>query len=187
MAIDRPPPSFRLLDILLVVAATAMGLAGLRIASDFDSAGYVLWWRMNVDGLAVISCPILVAWTLLVLFYKILNPSPSRRAAIGEPGFVACFAALIALIDASTEFAFSIRNDRGGSFPASMYYLFACAKMIENAGWLILGSWMALSLAGRLRPGLTWLDRFGCLVGLCWLVEFAIRHAYFAVFCHFGF
>jgi hypothetical protein len=185
----RLPRRFTVLSILLLVAVTSVGMSGIRFvhqSSTFDPEGYVLQWRMNVDGLALYSSPMLIAWTLFVLLHTLVRPWPSFRTAVGQPGFVACVAAVIALIDATIYFAVCIFAAQSAQPPIPLYYLNACSNLIENAGWLIIGSWLALALAARWRPGPTWVDRFGCFVGCCWSVEFAIHHGYFRLFHYFG-
>ena len=184
---DNRPPRFTLADILLLVVATALGLAGLRILHGlnfFTAEGYrgAPPSRMVVERIAVYSSPVLIAWTLLVLLYTLRRPWPSLRQAVGQPGFVACVAVASALIDATIYFAARAFTDDSLQPPISMYYFNASVTLIETAGLLIVGSWLALGLAKRRRPGPTWTDRFGCLVGLYWLIVFAIHHFYFSLF-----
>lgn len=182
--IDRSERRLTLLGILLLVAVTSLGLLGTRFIhriSDFSPESYYLRWRMNVDGLAIYSSPMLIAWTLFVMLYTMVRPWPSLRAAVGQPGFVACVAAVVGLIDSITYFTMSMVADQSTQPSVSLYYLNACSNLVENAGWLIIGSWLALALAARWKPGPSWTDRFGCFVGFCWSIEFLIHHGYFRV------
>jgi hypothetical protein len=183
---NKPLPRFTLANILMLVVATALGLAGLRIVHDLNFFNVEAYLkappsRMRVERIAVYSSPILIAWTLLVLLETLRRPWPSLRQAIGHPGFVVCAAATVALIDAALYFAARAFTDHGMEPPLSMYYFNATVTLTETAGLLISGSCLALGLTGRWRLGPTWTDRFGFLVGACWLIIFLIHHGYFSV------
>jgi len=186
----RPPTRFSLAYILLFVVATAFGLAGLRAVHDnnfFTKGGYqnAPRARMEVERVAVYSSPVLIAWTFLALFQVLWRPWPSLRSAVGQPGFVACIAAVAAMIDAALYFVARAIKDKGVPPNYSVSYFNATVTLTETAGMIVIGAWLALVLAGRGRPGLSWPDRFACLVGLCWLFIFVIHHLYFSVTQYF--
>jgi hypothetical protein len=171
---------------LVLVAATSLGLAGLRILHGLhlfptDAYRNEPPFRRIVEAIAVYSSPVLITWTLLVLLYTLVWPWPSRRRACSQPGFVACVAVVLALIDATLYFAVRAITDRSLEPPISMYYFNATVTLVDHAGWLIIGSCLALGLAGGRRPGPTWTDRFGCLVGFCWLAISIANHLYFSI------
>ena len=112
---------FTLLDAMVLVAATAAGLAvGLSTRSEpfhfrggatpfgewpslepVDFSGGLLQWKtyrethMLLTGIAYQAMPLTFPWTLAVLALRLRRPRPSLRRLAHQPGFAACVAVAV--------------------------------------------------------------------------------------------
>jgi hypothetical protein len=174
-----------LADLMLLVAATAPGLAVARFADTLGlydervtrGAGKV---RLALEAMYVFGTPVLIPWTLLVLFLSVRGPGPSLRRVAGRPGFVACACVVLTILIQAP--ALIVRASLIRSFSeVGTLYVRATGAISENSGELILGAWLALALAGRRRPGPSWADRFGCILGIIYILIFLSNTFYFAL------
>src|SRR3954454_16947147 len=105
------PRALRLSDVLILVAATALGLAGCRFLlthseTDWSEVwngfrtgrttrlGFVDLWLLAREGIRLAS-PLLLAWSAAVLVSRLRGPRPRRRRLWCQPGFLACLAVLL--------------------------------------------------------------------------------------------
>src|SRR5947209_11055 len=89
---DRKPT---LLDAMIVVAATAVGLACFRpVPPLFYSGPHV--WALSV--LVADVTALLAPWTVALLVIRLLPPRPRLRRLARQPGFVACAVSVMDLI-----------------------------------------------------------------------------------------
>lgn len=176
------PPPLSISDGMWIVAATSLGLAGMRLANGLPDDGQFIAVKGLIGRrLVSYSGPLLVPWAGLVVLLTLWKPWPSLRNAVGRPGFVASLAVILAAVDATVGVALC-----GDPKLSSLFvgYTQAAFMMTTQAGTVIFGAWLALALSGRGRPGPTWVDRLGCVVGLGYLginalLHFAWRVIYF--------
>ena len=170
-------PSRRLTiaDVMILVPVVAAGTIILRsslpgfwrlsgiFAGDLPDPGRLLWLWQWLHGVG--SCFVVPMMAALVVI-RLRQPRPSLRRLGRQPGFVACLAMLSSLVP-------------GGLWVATFYHL---PGQTFNVIWTIityytdsavLGSWLALSLAGRWRSEPGWIDRSGRVLGWYWIVMFA--------------
>ncbi len=178
---------FRISDLLILVAASAPGLVLLRIADNLNlfevnTLQDVPWGRLFIEHLSVIGECTLGPWTLVVLALSLQRPWPSLRDVVGRPGFVACVCVTLASIPSVLYFTIGIMTsqDIEPSF-TNMYANNALGRLVHGAGQLIIGAWLTLALLGRWQPGPTWMDRLGCLLGLCFVLIHLWNETYFTV------
>jgi hypothetical protein len=183
---------FTVLDAMILVAATAGGLALIRVLEDPHD-----WWdwrdifhpgsrsisaifdSINSALLKIVEPAWMLTLALACLHFR--KPWPKPRRLAREPGFVACGAVLIAsalrvlgALLGSLELAASqpgARTDVG---------IFATAwETTAGDTWPWLGLtvasvWGLLVVTQTLRPQRNWIDRAGRILGGYWLaISFA--------------
>lgn len=184
---DRSEQSRRrltLADMLILVAATSVGLLPVRLFADqpitrsSDGSGWALAYRILQDT-ATYGVPLLTAWTFATLLLSTHRFQATRPRLGRHPGFVLCAAAavsvLICLIDLATEVWHS-RQSTGLSL-AGRFADVAWDQHVDmmwmyslDVARVVLGAWLALAMLGHGRPGPEWTDRFGCLVAFGWVL-----------------
>jgi hypothetical protein len=184
-----PSRRFSLMDAMVLVAATAAGLAGLRCAAgDLAELGAECWesvavvtappddwsfwgWAMYSSfGLLALFVPFCWAWTLAVAGLSLRQPRPRRRRLASQPGAIACYSAAFALIPALAGVLCLIFMS--GSESASDWdTVFSRSFILVPAltGFAVIGSWAPLVIGKRWRAGSTWIDRAGRVLGFYWI------------------
>ena len=98
---------FTLLDAVILLAATAIGLAGVREYFDMlftqsfrlPSGGWTPGAILgHIPRVLEILFPLLVAWTPAVLVLRLRRPRPVLRRLFLQPGASACGAITLALV-----------------------------------------------------------------------------------------
>ncbi|WP_435008098.1 hypothetical protein P12x_005373 [Tundrisphaera lichenicola] len=193
----RPTPprrNFGLADAMILVAASAIGLAATGWLTDGEPLkeaweifstppqdGWTIGNILMMVGLLGITfvVPSLAAWTLACLLMRFRDPRPARRRLVRQPGAMACLIATIVIglsvvgglaVWATTEPDDFIRSPRlsGAMFGST------------QVGAAVLWCWATMAISGRWRPEPTWLDRLGRLLGLAW-IALAIAVGYVTV------
>ncbi len=89
--------TFKITDAMVLIAATAVGLALARGAYPYDllrpRVGSYLSWLLNGPS----SC-LVAAWAMAVVVLRLRRPRPPRRRLVRQPGFVAGVASLMAML-----------------------------------------------------------------------------------------
>jgi hypothetical protein len=161
----------RLGQLMLVIAAVAIGIVGIRNcdaqmrAIQIDRRHPVNWIVLASTLLASLSTALLVAGLL---------PPRSRLSELcRRPGFAACWVtALVMVIDAVSMIA--LNPDNFTNFEKFIhcfdygYFWFAAGHI----GFGVLISWTTLALAGCRRPEPNWIDRSGRALGVVWIIAF---------------
>jgi MFS family permease len=186
--------TFTLLDALALVAATALGLAGLRfalgelrdvreelweslatIASPGDSRPF-LWAVGAVYGLTVsVLVPFCWAWTLTILALRLRNPHPRLSRLSRQPGAIACYSASIVLVPSLFGLVFLgllswLYFDVRYESPVWQKCLgFFFLLLPASTGIAVIGSWATLFAGRRCLPEPTWIDRTGRMLGVYWI------------------
>ncbi len=183
-----PRRRLTILDMVIVVASVAIGLALLKVRIAF--ADVPLWftsvfstapWRwspqvasLRLSGLLELAIPCALAGTLGTLVLRLLPPRPGLSRLARQPGFVACatFLTVAGLASLAVLATLGLRgrfND-----PARrdliVYYCIATLLMVQLGGWSVAAGWFVLKLSGRYRPEASWVDRLGRAFGLFWIV-----------------
>jgi hypothetical protein len=178
-----PRRNFGVGDGLILIAATAIGLAGGRglasilepevqallsqIASPpsgMPSIGQVL--HLSVF-LGIFSTPCISARTVACLLLRLQRPRRPLRRLARQPGALASFVATVVIM--LTLAAFDM-----ASVLAAPEYFEEFGPLIVFTGSLLLSpallsGWATLALAGHWCPERTWIDRTGRLVGVLWI------------------
>jgi hypothetical protein len=186
-ATTRP---FTLLDAVVLLAATALGIAGARqtwnemvgLRPAIPDAGW-----FTVDGLdqgaklAMFLLPCLVAWTLATSVLILLRPRPPLRKVLRQPGAAAC--AIAAFCMALKLAGWLITDGLAAYFPAPVpegertlhvplwdrVQQEILEDLVDPIGYAIAGTWFLMLITRRLRCGSGYLDRLACMLGILWI------------------
>jgi hypothetical protein len=161
-----------LLDLLTLIAATAVGLALLRISikgmQDWPtavSAGALAASRIGA-GQTYASC-LLAPWSLALLALDLRGSRTSPRRAARGPGFIACAAATagvaLYLVACSIQFA----TGRLSLSPAAVSRI--TGVFDTYAALVVAGAWLSLVLDSRWRAETNWIGWAGRVVGIGWI------------------
>ena len=116
----RERRTITLFDLMMVVAATAIGLSLVQFGwhAKSPAAGFSTWpvsakysdggypstrWVVPIAGRVGPFLPCLVAWTGAFLVIRLRGPRPRRRRLLRQPGLVAAVVALLCESQASKE------------------------------------------------------------------------------------
>ena len=174
-----PPRGLSILDVMIMVAATAIGLNGsiyawqsisslhntplyIFVKSDFIHTWYVIF------AYYAISIPCLIMWTLALSLLSLRRPRDPIRRLTRQPGIAGCWAASVALmINLSAVFVReAIHSDLDIGID-DIYKLIS----FNPVGHAILSLWIISILDNRWRPDPNWLDRGGRILSMIWIVE----------------
>ena len=178
-----PPRRFTLFEGMVLIAATAVGIAcsramwlALGISTTWPDT-----WAAWLEFAAIVfgtTWPILAVWTVAILFLRLLKPRPRWRRLTRQPGLIACLAV-------TTTLAFLVSVVVGISVVDVIIMGFKrinlSALLNEFAELLIfvtpiliqigvLCAWTTLAVTGRWRSERSWIDGAGRLIGVAWFV-----------------
>jgi hypothetical protein len=166
-----------LLDLLILIAAFAAGLALLRISIS-GLGGRALSRRPGAltasyitMGQTYASC-FLPPLSLAVLALSLLEPRASFRRLARTPGFIACAAAITAVILYSVVSALQIALGKLLLDPANLSRIMM--GFAHHAPLMIAGGWLSLALAARWRAETSWVGWAGRILGFAWIGIFLV-------------
>lgn len=184
---------FTLLDALVLVAATAAGIAASREdwirLWELDRAEkyreYGTFWIVASAVIDVFDAAMLclVAWTFSLLLLRLGRPRPRFSRLILQPGMAASAAATMALLvilyfDTQNHIIVSIINISYAIGDWSDWWLLsqnAIEKSTSTTATAVLVAWAMLgcSRLGRCEP--SWIDRAGRILGILWILFLLIN------------
>ncbi len=160
---------FNVVDGMILVAATAVGLA---LTPDHWSRDIKWSWQGMIDPYydatgAVVRgfISVWLSWTISFAICRLRQPRPSLRRLRYQPGLVACQATLSLLVLAVFYdiLAFAITKQ---GFYITGYLPFQMSFLTPP---LVGGSWLTLWYVRRWKPEPGWIDRMGRLLGWGWI------------------
>ncbi|MGO9466671.1 MAG: hypothetical protein ACLQIB_51640 [Isosphaeraceae bacterium] len=193
------PRKFLLSDAIVLVAATAIGLAvfkpyhealgPLRWTGPIGPATRFIGLIQGSWGCLVRAFPFAMAWTLAILVLRLRRPRARWRRLIRQPGLVAGLAAVLVcawrLAGFATMYArvfgdpglavFNVRFTGGiGGFVAGMpgWLVFDLDHFVNTMamiGVAVAASWVFLLVSRQWRPERSWIDRAGRALGWFWI------------------
>jgi hypothetical protein len=169
---------FNVFDAMVLVGVTAFGLALVRLAVEnsppsLRTPTIGIW--LSYSALRIVSLyvvPILLSWTLGFFVLRAIRPRPGRRSLVRAPGTVACAAAVLAIsihLSRNLLEAPGIRSEGWWRLETFLTSLDPAVSLAVGTAWLVLIQ------SGRWRPIGDWVDRFGRLIGLSWIVATVIE------------
>ena len=179
-------PRISLAELMILVAATALGFALLRTTIESSGGGYLRHVPLPYSH----APRRLGFWPSFYYFFALVNGVPQilvacagiivlslrRRRSLPiplshRPGFVLCLAAVASSILTTVV--------RGAALWMQADFLalwrLIVFGILPNAGFMVLGAWMVLALAGRGGPIRSFLDRIGYGLGLSLVVLLALE------------
>ena len=158
----RPCRRFTILDGMVLVAAAAVWLVGVRLTVRSLLDGWDKlrrlgvpplsrpdMWVMYIYGTVVAAVGILTVTFLLI---RLRKPRPALRRLIWQPGMMACtiISIFIPMLPVVT------------------------GRQSAHLLWLLMSmcvafAWLAAWWCSRLQPEPGWIDRLGRVLGACWI------------------
>jgi len=177
------PSGPKLRDGLVLIGATALGLAVLRAKGRFFLGHYYglkspteyfsHWSPVAAVGHGYAWSALLVAmWTLALFWFHLRQPRPRLRRLARRPGFAVCLAAALSYsLSWLLMYVESVVNRATMGLPlwVADFDGYVCGPPLP-AGLAAGSVWAVLALGGRGCPARDWLDRAGCVLGVYWLV-----------------
>lgn len=189
-----PPRNFRLLDAIALTAATAAAFGWIR-AIDRQTQGGLsqdLWEFLRgfqVEGwqdagrlflhreaigwvltlFAHLTMPFVTTWTLTLLPLLLLGPRQAWRRRMSRPGSIATYT----IITTTTYIGLpTILTSLAGlrTAPELLDLEFMENDILIHNGLAILATWITLSVIRRWNAEPSWIDRFGRVLGIYWVV-----------------
>ena len=191
-----PAPAPRRLtisDAMLIVAAVAVGLIAIRpflleLGPGATIDALVVRLRAmprtdlirTIPALGLMAAPTLASLSLALVALRLRRPRPRLHRLVRQPGFTACFASVVACL-ACASAILALRgtyfmDSIGGSDDIGLAQLFAAivlSSSVVASGFVIL-TWLGLAISRNWRPEPGWIDRFGRVLGVFWLVMFGL-------------
>jgi hypothetical protein len=165
----RSVRKFSLLDAMVVIAATAAGLAIDRIAW----LDIIRWGDPNLKSfrgftilVIILSVPVAAMWTTATLVLQLRHPRYRLRRLVRRPGMAACCAATSALaIDGGLAVCAMLGTS--GDFTSRLILVYGLPMM---AGGGVTTVWALSMMAGQYRVSSDWSERLGRLVEFYWVM-----------------
>jgi hypothetical protein len=187
-----PRRRFKLVDTMILVAATAIGCSWMPWISH-QTEGEVSWstffekvdlyrssdqasWTpgevammLAVVGsyFAYLTAPLFMVWTLALIPIRVIGPRPRWRRLACQPGMMAACAAGLAVVFEGLMIALVMliipQLDR--------FQLLELTTPLTPlfVGLAVSTSWMTLLVGRRWRPEASWVDRLGRALGIGWI------------------
>ncbi len=170
------PRKFTLLDLMVLVAATAVGTALWR-AYDPESLplstnvvvdlSVDLYYRVSRAAL------ILEPWTVALLVLRLRRPRPRFHLIMGQAGTAASVAAILIPIVVNLPHLVSVALGPIGPMRAVpwrdvIYFL------PRSCGSGVASAWLILALSGHWRTEPSWIDRLGRALGVGWIMVMVV-------------
>ena len=189
---DRSAPKrkFRLLDAMILVAATAAGCAMMQGISRVTD-GEISWstisesWEdyRETPNLAelmdliepgivalTLTMPLLIVWTLALIPSGFISPRPRFRRLMRQPGMIVPFAVLLMLGLLGLPMVIAISMNGAAILLEAGLYEGLPVYLLPIGGMLVAASWMTLILGRRWRAEPNWIDRLGRALGTYWIM-----------------
>jgi hypothetical protein len=143
-----------------------------RLAAGWNPAS----WLITLTDVIAYAMPLLGGWSAVLPLLRLRSPRPRLRRALGQAGIVATLAAWTggAVGFAAMLCAYGLAETKprtGAAMPFWMWSRkFLAGQMLGITGLAVAAAWLGLLLAGRWRRPEDWIDRFGRILGCCWIV-----------------
>jgi hypothetical protein len=164
---------------MLLVAATALGIVGTR--NCYMEMRQIQTDLMHPENCVVLASPMMASLSLALLASEFSLHRRQLREIFRCPGLAASgvtvlvtamrIVHMLALNPAALpNFRFMRFLDYGFFWPAT-----------HEIGEGVIICWITLALTGCWRPEPSWIDRTGRIVGVVWIIGFALNRYYWFV------
>ncbi len=184
--------SFTLSDALVLIAATAVGMA---LARSWWDVLMIEYFRALPEGslalylklgpiLVIPALPFASAWTVAIMILRLKKPRPTLRLLFRQPGTAACAAAsfLIALLVSRCavgcvcqillrgESSFLLETEERYGDKLSAFLSLEFEPALGSFGLVIGAVWVLLTLTHLSTSEPTWIERAGRGLGGLWIL-----------------
>lgn len=165
------PRRLTLVDAMILVAATGIGLAVIRMWSPafytwqytpIPAPTWLEWSSFVLSAWAFYLAPMPAVWSLAVLILRTLHPRPPLRAAFARAGSAAMLAAAVAIASGVAFLLLDLRNPSWHEMPFEY--------TTYSAGIAVAAVWVVLAAAGIWRAHRDWVDVLGRALGVYWIL-----------------
>jgi hypothetical protein len=172
---------FTLLDAMVFVAATAVGLAVIRTCSPvyytwqytpIPPPTWVNWSSVVFSHWSFYLSPLPAAWALAVLILRLRAPRPTLHRVFRQPGLVASCAVVLCVLAGVAHYLADLHRPS--------YHEWPFEYTTYSAGCAVGAVWLVLWLGGRWRAERSWIDRLGRGLGAYWISMVPL-----VIFCSF--
>jgi hypothetical protein len=173
---------FGLLDVIILGAATAIGLALVRAwwhDGDFLVIPPISKWGFFEVRVLILGpvALLLSVWSFALIMLRLRRPRPRWIRLMRQPGMAAsCAVAVILAFEALRSLVILWKNGPAG-WPDVPGYWRATQPLIPYG---VAGTWFTLALAGRWRAEPSWVDRLGRSLGVFWIILIALDFQLYA-------
>ncbi len=159
---------FSVLDAMILVAATAVGFAGIRGCSpEYYTWPYtpippLPWLNRSAVTLAhwaFYVSPLPAAWTFTALVPRLRSPRPSMPRLMRQPGAVASSAATMLILMGAIHYLVDLRN-------TASWHDTPIELTVFSLGCGVASAWLILALGRHWRAEPSWIDRLGRVLGV---------------------
>ena len=167
---------FTLADAMILVAATAVGVAVARAYYVARMGVVAEFWAPPISMYFGYATPLLISWSVALLVIRLRRPRPRPRRIFRQPGTVACCAVAFVVV---ARPVFMIADGVIGLIsrdpnPFGLVNLHNFLYFFAGDGLGVAAAWMALAIAGCWKPEAEWIDRTGRALGACWIALWAL-------------
>jgi hypothetical protein len=180
-----PWREFRLLDAMILVAATASGCGVMKWLNRGALRDlYAQCWDLLREGpgdnlaavgqsiliLADLMMPLVAMVMLAFIAMRLLGPRPPFRRLARQPGIVAACASCLASVLIGLPVIF-VALVAGWDDVSEWFVAEEQVMLVTMCGGLaVLVSWVTLLLSRRWRAERSWVDRLGRAIGVFWIM-----------------
>lgn len=184
MPSSKPSTPLRVIDVMALVAVTALCLGLIRAAMPREllfpympsgpDGGFIDWsevpalskpwldWAVvTLQFRFLYFSPLVATWTVAVLALSLRGPRRSRARLVCRPGTAAGIAATASFAFAAVRLLVVAKAKNAMDQPGPMLLL--------ATGMAVAGAWSVLIVGGLWRPERGTLDRAGRFLGLVWI------------------
>jgi uncharacterized YccA/Bax inhibitor family protein len=167
-----PARRFTLADMMIVVAAVAVGMLISRFANANASPWYpkTIRWTIKLQ-----SSPFATMVPVALLILRSIPPRPSARQIFRQPGSVACAVAVFIMVqgDLMLLSQSTLKPYLGGS--RTGYLAEEYVTYIYHTGFEVALVWVYLACARLWKPEPSWIDRSGRIFGAMMIAIYSIE------------
>jgi hypothetical protein len=177
-----PPRRFQVLDAMVLVGSAALAASLTLLYRKYDGPERRLEFLTRLSRseriwVYVEAFTSLVSLWLLALSFGLLiirwrRPRPKLARMMAQAGTVCVVVvAVVFLADLLPALVVILATQRA---PAEFLYITTLKYSTQHVGPAVAAAWVVLALGGRLRCERSWIDRFGRLLGICWVAPYLL-------------
>jgi hypothetical protein len=168
-----------LAEIMLLVAATALGMVGTGYC--YEEMKQIQTDLLHPENCVVLASPTMAALSLALLTCEFTLRRRRFKDMSRCPGFAAnAIAALVLSLRAVHVLALNLHWLRDVGIETFLDYGFFWPATSE-VGEGVFICWITMACTGCWRPEPTWIDRTGRVLGGVWILGFALNRYYWFV------